>query len=112
MAAAEPPDLFDDVVFTRRLMLAGTDDPVLVEIGRPLPLGDRRGYRCPYRILGLGKDLLGFGAGADELQALMLTLNKIGAFLYTSSAYQEGRLHRMEAGGRNLGFPMPEAAAD
>jgi hypothetical protein len=51
------------------------------------------------------------GFGHDALQALMLTCQKIGAEIYSSSYHREGRLraYEQEAG---YGFPVPSSLRD
>ena len=101
-------DGLDDVILTRRLDLADCPDGVVVEVGRPITSLDGRECRCFYRVRGFGKDRLSSGAGIDEVQALFLTLNKIGIELYASEAYRTGKLYWLEAGNRDLGFPVPK----
>jgi hypothetical protein len=98
-----------DVILTRRLTLAGSQEPVVVQVGRPIAAADGLEYRCPYSIRGLGSDRFSFGAGVDEVQALLLALNKIGIELYVSEAYRDRKLW-LEAGDPDLGFPVPKGS--
>ncbi|MCE9524064.1 MAG: hypothetical protein K8S25_16730 [Alphaproteobacteria bacterium] len=101
----------DGFIAKRTLELSG--DPireVTVLIRQPRPDGDD--YRCEYQIIGLsdGKTHSSYGMGLDSMQALILTLQLIGAALYTSQPSKEGRLTWI--GARNLGFPIPDVIAD
>lgn len=99
-------DIADPIV-TRHLRLAGSTTGVTVEIGRPQAYPDRRDFYCPYRILGLEDDHVRSAGGVDQIRALVLALQRIGARLYSSAAYQAGQLYWLEAGNKDLGFPTP-----
>ena len=51
------------------------------------------------------------GFGADALQALSITLKRIGAEIYTSTYHQEGRLRAYE-NEDGYGFPVPSSIRD
>jgi hypothetical protein len=99
-------DIADPIV-TRHLGLAGSTTGVTVEIGRPQAYPDGANYFCPYRILGLEDDHVRSAGGVDQIQALVLALQRIGAFLYTSAVYKAGQLYWLEPGNKDLGFPTP-----
>ncbi|WP_024800121.1 hypothetical protein [Nocardia sp. BMG51109] len=75
------------------------DEPVTVEIGRPRPYMESDDCFCPFRISGT--DLLeeGYAVGVDAVQALTLTLARIGDVLAASG---DGYTF---LGGEDLGFP-------
>jgi hypothetical protein len=75
----------------------------------PAPNGD---FRCGFRIVGLcGSDgVLKHIYGVDAVQALVLALQTIGVFLYTSAEGRAGDLTWL--GGRDLGLPLSEANRD
>lgn len=99
----------NDFIATRRLELAGeSPGEVIVGIKRPVP--DDGPYRCEYQIVGIGSGTVRYAMGEDSMQALVLTLQTIGADLYTSEAAKEGRLTWF--GSPNLGFPVPDIIAD
>ncbi len=100
------------VVAERKLVL-GDKTSVVVSIGKPEQFEDGNGYYCPYRILGLGDDQVRQASGEDAVQALQLTLKRIGATLYTSQEAKAGLL-RWEAGSskNDLGFPVPDSIRD
>lgn len=79
-------------------------DAVTVTLFRPEELPNSAGFSCSYRIHGLSTELVKEGRGSDAMQALLLTLAKIGADLYTSSEANTGRLRW--CGDGNLGFPV------
>ena len=51
------------------------------------------------------------GHGVDALQALVLTLQMIGAEIYSSSYHREGRL-RVYPTETGYGFPVPRSLRD
>jgi hypothetical protein len=67
-------------------------------------------YYCSYRIIGLQKEENGRVFGSDALQALQLTLIRVGAILYTSEEWKNGNLSWN--GDRDLGFPLPDSLKD
>lgn len=62
---------FGQVIAGRELSHAGSDHPVVVEIGVPRR---RRGgeWACPYRIRGLGHGGTRYASGFDPVQALQI----------------------------------------
>ncbi|WP_063039224.1 DUF6968 family protein [Nocardia pseudovaccinii] len=75
------------------------DEPVTVEIGSPQSYLESEDYFCPFRISG--KELLeeGYTVGVDSVQALTLTLARIGDVLAAS-----GDAFTF-VGSSDLGFP-------
>jgi hypothetical protein len=97
------------IVATRELELAGKP-PVSVVVGKPERFPDGSGFYCPFQITGLGDDSIKYGGGEDAVQALMLTLKRIGALLYTSSEAKSGLLTwDCATTVGDLGFPVPES---
>lgn len=84
--------------------------PVPISIQAPVedPL---RGWRCAYEIGWPDKPRYSAGYGIDAVQALHLTLQKIGIELYTSEAHEEGRLW-FDRPGSGYGFPVPKNVRD
>jgi hypothetical protein len=62
-------------------------------------------YFCPFQIIGIGDERIRYGAGVDPFQAIWLTLQMIGSYLYTSPEAEGGALTWL--GQVNLGFPVP-----
>lgn len=56
---------------------------------------------------------MGYAYGVDALQALQLTLKKIGTDLYTSNEYKIGALSWVgKSNSGDLGFPVPDVLKD
>jgi hypothetical protein len=71
------------------------------------------GWRCRYAIGWPDGAWESAGYGADAVQALHLTLQKIGVELYTSPEHEAGQLVWPAAGGGGgYGFPVPANARD
>jgi hypothetical protein len=80
---------------------------VLVRLGKPRLFPEGGNYYCVYHILGLEEgDRRSWGGGADSMQALYLTLQKIMIDLVHTRAYREGRL--TWEGLFDLGLPVIE----
>jgi len=80
---------------------------VLVRLGRPRLFPEGTNFYCAYQIVGLEEgDRKSWGGGADSMQALYLTLQKIMIDLVHTPAYQEGRLSW--EGTFDLGLPVIE----
>ena len=91
------------VVIAQRELSLSTKAIVTVVIGKPEPFPDGNGCYCPYQIIGLGDQKVRYAGGEDTAQALMLTLQTIGAVLYASHEAKSGLL--TWNGGTDLGFP-------
>ncbi|MBB5918438.1 hypothetical protein BJY24_007350 [Nocardia transvalensis] len=75
------------------------DEPVTVEIGRPRPYMESEDFFCPFRITGIELQEEGYTVGVDSVQALTLTLARVGDVLAVS-----GNSYSF-LGGTDLGFP-------
>lgn len=93
----------------RELELEGATK-VTVTIGKPEKFPGNDDYYCPYQIAGLGDGKVRYAGGIDGVQALLLTLEMIGADLYTSAEAQHGKLTWSDE--RALGFPVPDSIRD
>lgn len=96
-----------DIIAVRELELLhpdGLKTPVTVKIGRPEPFPGGGGFFCPFEISGLAKPENFRGGGADEMQALVLTLKMIGNTLVHSPEGKAGLLRWF--GESDLGFPL------
>jgi hypothetical protein len=81
---------------------------VNVILGSPQRFPDgNEDYFCTFQILGMGDERIRYGAGVDPFQALWLTLQMIGAYVYTSDEAKNDRLTWL--GQKNLGFPVSES---
>lgn len=63
-----------------RTLVMGTDE-VVVTIGKPQPFDDGEDYFCPYSIAHAGQKKVSYAGGMDAVQALQLTMKKIGTDL-------------------------------
>jgi hypothetical protein len=105
-------DNVGDIVASRELMLDGKQ-MVQVLIGKPERLPDHDDWYCPNQIVGIGSGKVKSAVGVDSVQALVLSLQMVGAQLYCSAEYEAGRLS-LECGvvKGDLGFPVPENIRD
>jgi hypothetical protein len=99
-----------EIIATRELQVTGSGKVIEVRLGRPEKFSDSDDYYCRYQIMGLGRDRVFYGAGVDQMQALVLALQNIGAELYTSNEARAGQLTWF--GELNLGFPVADTIAD
>ena len=91
----------------RKLELKSTIKKVIeVKIGFPQKFPDSTDYFCPYQILGLGNENIDYCGGIDEVQAVLLSMERIGEILYASDEYKNGDLHWEGSTEGNLGFPV------
>jgi hypothetical protein len=94
------------VIATRKLTLHGGKE-VIITIGKPKKFRDGSDYYCPYRITGMGDELVRYAGGVDPVQALQLTFVHIGVRLSTSKEATAGKL-KWEAGSTKEDFGFPE----
>jgi hypothetical protein len=108
-----PPTLenIGELIATRTLTLDGIT-PAKVLIGKPQPMPDGPDWYCPYPTQGIGSGRVFYGAGVDEVQALIHALSMVGAELYCSDEYRDGRLIWDAGHDSDLGFPVPENIRD
>ncbi|MBA3536461.1 MAG: hypothetical protein H0T84_07625 [Tatlockia sp.] len=79
---------------------------VVIKIGKPQNFPDGQDYYCPFQIIGIGDGKVIWAGGIDEIQALLLALEQIGAFLRDSEEYKQGSLSWIGSEEGNLGFPQ------
>lgn len=92
-----------------RYRTATVDQEVSVRIFAPE--NQAGGWICRYEIDWPVEPRSSFGAGLDAVQALHLTLQKIGLDLYTSAYHASGGLFWGETGA-GYGFPVPKHGRD
>lgn len=68
------------VLIAERTLVMGTDK-VVVAIGKPQPFNEGEEYFCPYSIECVGHKKVSYAGGMDAVQALQLTMRKIGTDL-------------------------------
>lgn len=100
------------VIASRELML-DADQKVEVLIGKPERCPDGVAWYCPYQKHGVGLEHVKSAIGADSVSALVRALTMVGAELYCSNEYQDGRL-TWDCGAvkGDLGFPVPPNIQD
>lgn len=89
------------IIAIRMLHVADGPKNIKVRIGRPKRFPDGEDYYCPYQIIGTGNEKVQHAAGIDGVQALVLTLEKIGTDLYTSVEAKSGTLSWLELNEKN-----------
>ena len=100
-----------DKVFCQRDLDLNRDDKVIVSISIPeLSKDNESEYHCHYHIFGLKREERGRVIGVDSLQSLQLVMKRVGAILYTSPEWTDGRLSWN--GDKDLGFPLPDSLKD
>lgn len=106
-------DSLGDVVLTRKLFVGGEHKrEVVIKIGKPIELEGNGDYYCPYQVVGIENDKIKYAIGIDGVQAMQLTLSRIGADLYTSEEGRKGNLRWIGDENGNLGFPVPDSIKD
>jgi uncharacterized protein DUF6968 len=101
-----------DVIATRELALDG-NQKVEILIGKPQRCQDGIDWCCPHQTLGIGSGKVRCAIGVDTIQATIFALSMVGAGLYCSQEYRDGRLS-WDCGAvkGDLGFPVPENIRD
>jgi len=97
-----------NIIASRELLLDGEQKATAL-IGKPRRLPGSDDWYCPNQIIGIGSEEVKCICGVDPMQALVLSLQMVGAQLYCSVEYKAGRL-RWECGAvaGDLGLPVPE----
>ncbi|MBZ6079239.1 DUF6968 family protein [Microvirga puerhi] len=88
---------------------AGTLTNVPISLFAPEHTG--QDWRCRYTIGWPDEPQEGAGYGVDAMQALILTLQMIGARIYCSDYHETGKLY-FETPGSGYGFPVPKNIRD
>jgi hypothetical protein len=83
----------------------GGESKVFARIRRPSPVGESE-FRCELEIEGLGDRIATRTPGIDAVQAYELALQSVALSLYSSPAYQSGRL--TFEGSFDLRLPIPD----
>lgn len=96
---------------TRNLTFLSNSDHVSIPIQISTPESHEKGWRCSYSIGWPHGSLVSEGWGIDPIQALWLTLQKIGTDIYVSPYHRSGKLSWIER-GRGYGFPLPDGMRD
>lgn len=99
------------LIATRILHMNHAGGLVAVPVHLHAPETDGASWFCRYEIGWPGGSRLSLGHGVDAIQAINLTMQKIGIELYMSDAHLTGQL-QWEANGKGYGFPLPKNASD
>jgi hypothetical protein len=93
-----------DVIASRELHVVGSDEKVLVEIGKPRrrDVDAQCSYRIHYRGQVFGIDV----SGIDTFQALQLALRTLPVELRHHSLLPVGKIYQFEPGD-DMGFSEP-----
>ena len=89
----------------------GHRSEMAVRIFQPEPEPGEPNYRCRFQIEWPSGIKQRHAFGVDAIQALILALNLLGAYINTSQAVKEGRLVWLEPGG-GFGLPVPRNIED
>ena len=92
-----------DAPIAERKLTMG-NDTVIVVIGKPQPFEDGE-YYCPYSIDISGKIKFSYAGGVDAVQALQLTMKKIGVDLDYFSTLEDKPITWLSDTG-STGFPV------
>jgi hypothetical protein len=95
------------IIATRVLTLRRSSDAVELAARLFAPEQDGTEWRCRYEIDWPEGQRASFAVGIDAVQALHLTLQKIGIDLYMSEHHASGGLVWMRP-GQGYGFPVPK----
>jgi hypothetical protein len=99
------------LIATRVLTLRTAERNVDVPVRIFAPEEDAGAWRCRYEIDWPEGTYASAGWGADAVQAIVLTLQKIGCDLYVSGYHERGELV-WQRPGNGFGFPVPPNARD
>jgi len=99
-------------VIATRIFKLKNDKTVTAVIGKPKEFPEGNDYYCPYQIIGIGNEKIKRAGGVDAIQAIMLTLERIGIELYTSDEYKTGVLMWDCATEKELGLPINDTIKD
>lgn len=95
---------------TLTLRQSGRDRAVRIDLFAPVQDKDC-GWFCRYEIAWPHARDVGEGWGLDAIQAIEITLRKIGSTIYASPYHESGRLMWREA-QQGYGFPVPNGIRD
>ena len=99
------------IIAERTLACNVEDGSVAVPISLSGPEQGEYGWRCEYSIGWPDGEYRSAGWGVDAVQALWLTLQKIGAEIYCSAYHEAGQLH-WPTSGSGYGFPVARNLRD
>jgi len=99
-------------MFASRVLKCKTANGVVdVPVRLYAPENSGGAWRCPYEIGWPHGTWSSTGWGFDAVQAVLLTLQKIGIELYCSEYHERGELY-WEEPGQGFGFPVVQPMRD
>src|SRR5580765_7629253 len=99
------------LIAVRTLKVRAAAGDTDLEIRRFRPVEESGMWVCRYEIDWPAGTKKSWGAGADGIQALLLTLQKIGIELYTSAYHKNGDLS-WGPPDKGYGFPVSKNVSD
>jgi hypothetical protein len=102
-------DTVGEITATRQLRLLnadGSQEEILILIGKPQPSSDSIGFYCPFQITGVGTEKIKYAKGVDSVQALQSVMLLIGLDLEFLNETMGKRLRWDGDGEGGLGFPV------
>lgn len=99
------------LIMTHILHLNGPSDNVPIEIRLYQPHLTDGSWTCSFEIDWPESRMVRYGVGEDALQALVITLQMIGAQIYTSPYHEDGSLRAYDKED-GYGFPGPNNLRD
>jgi hypothetical protein len=99
------------LIATRNLVVRSEGRDVTLEIRLFEPVSDDGAWSCRYEIDWPDGTKNGRAMGVDGIQAIFVTLQKIGIVLYTSKYHRDAQLV-WPAAESGYGFPVPSNAHD
>jgi hypothetical protein len=99
------------IIATRELTLRQDAGDVIVPIRIHAPERDDRCWKCRYEVEWPDRIFASEAYGEDAVQAIELTMQKIGVELYVTEEHKAGRLGWPEPGD-GFGFPVARTVRD
>ena len=97
------------IIGERSLELRLDEGTTIVPVRIFAPVYNKPGWACRYTIGWPHAEWDSEGSGHDAIQAIWMTLQKIGTEIYASPYHQSGQL-AWEQAGSGYGFPVPKNA--
>lgn len=96
------------IILSHMLFLRRGAEEKQIPIHIHMPVFDEKSWACDYEIGWPEGNAVSAAHGIDALQALMMTLQKIGTEIYTSSYHRSGQLSAYRT-SKGYGFPVPQS---
>ncbi len=96
----------DEIILTRQFELTSGGEVVLSFFK---PAAFDADYKCSFKITWPDREKIFYGAGVDEIQALLLAMQNAHVYLLASPEWKSGKLSWL--GDRSIGLDLPLAAS-